>query len=138
MEADTFSEEAGLAAGLLATAGLGEATGALALAALTGEVFTTGFAAAALTGGLDTALTVGLDTGLAAGFAGALTAVLACTAGLAAVLGRGLATALAGFATALADTLAFTVTAFDLGSFPDLAFTWSLLLELAGLLSLLL
>ncbi len=140
MGADTFSGGAGLAAGLLATAGFRGTAGAGALAALTGSDtaglaaglaagFTAGFAAT-LGAGLAGATAAGLAAVVAADFTGALG--LSATAGLAAALGADLAGALTGVATALTEALGLAAATLDLGSFPGLAFTWSLLVELAG------
>jgi hypothetical protein len=151
----TFSEDADLAADLLATAGLGGATGVGALTALavvfatgleTGftTVFTVGLEAvvgleAALATGLIMDFSAALATGLGdltADFTGFLTTGLALaaafTTGFTAAFFATLAT-FTGFARGLASFFVLVAAALDLGSFPDLAFTWSLLVELARL-----
>jgi hypothetical protein len=147
----TFSEDADLAAGLLATAGLGGATGASALAALP-VVFATGLEtdfSTTLEVGTEAALATGLVIGffaasatvledLAADFTGVLTtdlgAATAFVAGFAGDFGATL-TSFTDFAAGLVTVFALTATALGLRSFPDLAFTWSLLVELARLSS---
>jgi hypothetical protein len=151
MGEDTFSEEADLAAGLLATAGLGDATGVRAWVALP-VVFATG-----LETDFSTALAVGLVATLAAGlgmdfsattaagledltadFTGVMTTGLGAATAFTADFAGDLVAALASFtgvAAGLVTVFALTETALDLGSFPVLAFTWSLLVELVRLSS---
>ena len=113
-----------MAADLLATAGLRVAAGAVALLILPAAF------AAGLVGDAASALADALASGLATAFTG-LGAGFAAAGSLAGPLTAGLAVAVTGLVTALAAVLTLSVTALDLGSFPDLAFTWSLLVELA-------
>jgi hypothetical protein len=143
----TFSRDADLAADLLATAGFDGATGASALAALP-VAFAAGLEtdfSTTLVVGLEaaTALEAALATGLVMDFSAAFaTGLEDLTDDFAGFSSTGLADAcfatlasFSGFASGFVSFLALADAALDLGSFPDLAFTWSLLVELARLSS---
>lgn len=153
---ETFMGSAALATGFALTAGgvttfkgtttaalLGDLAGALATGFL-GAAFATVFAAG-LAGALATGLVTGLAatlaglTALAAALVGALATGLVLATGFAGTLALAFAAALAGglavFVAGLAAALVLVLAAVALLTFPDLAFTWSLLAGCACLLS---